>query len=130
MGNQLHWNQALIMVWGNHNIKLPGVGAEIEAVGRMRSRDGNAFRSALFDSRGEQVDVFSSKDSAFSGMWIDRGNGDPLIEELQAAKLCIHKPNQPNVVIGGNQPESVAQGKMNGGKDNLKGRREESHSKL
>src|SRR5437899_6000173 len=33
-------------------------------------------------------------------------------------------------MIGGNQPESVPQGKMNGCKNNLKGRREESHSKL
>src|SRR5207249_1051418 len=46
------------------------------------------------------------------------------------AKLCINKPNQPNIMIGGKQPESVPQGKMNGCKNNLKGRREESHSKL
>src|SRR5881628_4166106 len=33
-------------------------------------------------------------------------------------------------MIGGNQPESISQGEMNGCKDNLEGRREESHSKL
>src|SRR5215510_16397085 len=33
-------------------------------------------------------------------------------------------------MISGNQPESISQGKMNGCKDNFKGRREESHSKL
>src|SRR5262245_41909295 len=33
-------------------------------------------------------------------------------------------------MISGNQPESISQGKMNGCKDDLKGRSEESHSKL
>ena len=88
------------MVWGNHDIKLAGVRAEVEAIGGMRTRDGNPFGRAPPYGGCEDIDILAAEHSAFSCMRIDGRYGDAALVELESSQFSVDEPNELNVTIG------------------------------
>src|SRR6266446_2959462 len=100
MGDQFHRDQPLIMVWGNHDVKLAGVRAVVKAISGMRTRDGNAFGRALPDGGCQDIAILPAEHSAFSCMRIDGRYGYAALVEFEAAQFPVDETNQLNVTVG------------------------------
>src|SRR6185369_17061402 len=79
MRDQFDRNQALIVVRRYDDIEFTAVSAIVQAVRRIWSANGDTFGRAFLNCRSEDLRILVSKHPAFAGVWIDRGNCDPLL---------------------------------------------------
>src|SRR6185295_5037855 len=97
VSDQFYWNQALIVIWRNHDIKLSGVCTVIQAVGRMRTANCNSLAYAMLDRRPQNLIVLGTKHPTFAGVRIDRCHSNARISLAKPGKLFVDERDQTNI---------------------------------
>src|SRR5712692_11701296 len=97
------------MVRRDYGVELTGVSAKIKTIRRMRPGNANPFGSALLNGRGENVEIFASKHSSFSGVGIDGRHSDAGMPEFEASQFRVNEVNQLDIAGRRNLTESFPQ---------------------
>ena len=101
---------ALVMVHGNHSIKLAIQSANEQSIRGDRSHDIDPFGPGLFDGRSNGRLLFITEETVFAGMWVQAGHGNSRCPTAQQRRQClIREPDLGGDSIQGEKLKNIAQ---------------------
>ena len=122
VGNQLNGNQALIVIWCDHDVEFAGVRAVIQAVSRVGTGNEDAVGGTFANRGRENLDVFPPEHSTFTRVRVYRCYCNPLPAELR-----VGEANQPNIGVLRHLRDRVTQRDVDCCKDHFESGCEERH---
>src|SRR5690606_33810135 len=111
-------NKALVVVLGNHDVEFAPAGAHEHGIPWPGATGINTGGPGLFDGRRNDVDVFPSETSFFTGMRVQSGHCDTGLGNARLDAGTMGKPYGLQLKVLGDQGADLAERNMYGGHDN------------